>query len=40
MGPILYSMFAGPITDTVRKHGLKYHIHADDTQIYSFFDAD
>ena len=40
MGPILYTMYAAPIADIIRKHGLKYHIYADDTQIYIFLHMD
>ena len=40
MGPILYTMYAEPIGAIIRKHGLRYHIYADDTQIYVFFDMD
>ena len=40
MGQILYTMYAAPIGDIIRKHGLSYHIYADDTQIYIFFEMD
>ena len=39
MGPILYIMYAAPIGDIISKQGLQYHIYADDTQIYIFFET-
>ena len=33
-------MYTRPIGDIIRRHGLSYHIYADDTQIYVFFDVD
>ena len=40
MGPILYTMYAAHIGNTIRENGLSYHIHADDTQIYILFEMD
>lgn len=40
MGPILYTMYAAPIGDVIRRHRLRYHIYADDTQIYTFFETE
>jgi hypothetical protein len=34
LGPKLYCMFSKPIGDICRFHNMKYHIYADDTQIY------
>ena len=40
LGPILFTMYMSPLGDIVRKHGMSYHIYADDTQIYLAFEAD
>ena len=34
LGFILYT---SPVGNIIRKHGLKFHVYADDTQIYVFF---
>ena len=34
LGPKAYCMYTKPIWDIIRRHGLMYHVYADDTQIY------
>ncbi len=39
LGPFLFVTYTTPIGDIVKQHGLKYHIYADDTQLYFSFSA-
>ena len=40
LGSILYSMYAAPMADVIKHHGMGFHFYADDSQIYmSFKDA-
>ena len=34
LGPILFTLYTGPLGDIVKAHGLKHMVYADDTQIY------
>ena len=36
-GPILYVLYTTPLGDILREHGVRYHLHADDTHMYLFF---
>ena len=36
-GPFIYLLYTSPLGDTCRKHGLSFHLYADDTQIYIIF---
>ena len=40
MGPKKYTMYTKPLGEIIRKHGLGYHIYADDTQLYIAFKGD
>ena len=35
--PILYPLYTAPLGDIMRRHGILYHMYADDTQIYLTF---
>ena len=39
LGPILYLIYTSPIGDILRSHGMKFHLYADDTQIYVSFNS-
>ena len=37
LGLLLYLLYTAPIGDIFRKHGLSFHLYADDDQVYSAF---
>ena len=39
LGPIFFTIYTLPLGDIVRKFGKKFHLYADDTQLYMTFDS-
>ena len=36
LGPILFNIYISPIADIFRRHQIRYHIYADDTQLHVY----
>jgi len=34
VGPLLFTLFATPLSSVIQSHNLEHHLYADDTQIY------
>ncbi|GFR73367.1 reverse transcriptase-like protein [Elysia marginata] len=40
LGPLLFTLYTSPVADIAECYDIKYHLYAEDTQIYILLDAD
>ena len=37
LGPVLFTLYTLPLADLLKERGVEYHLYADNTQIYMYF---